>query len=334
MIIKTPSRLHLTLIDMNGAYGRIDGGVGITIENPQLVLEAESIPEKNIEIIFDSSNKESSNLNKDLRNNYIFKIESAANKMSDFLNIGHGFKFTVKKLYLSHSGLGSGTQLSLAVGKAVVNISGEEVKTQQIAKIVGRGGTSGIGVAAFDYGGFLVDGGHEKSQKADFLPSSASSASPPPVIARYNFPEDWKIILAIPNIDDRVSGLKEINIFQEYCPIPLKEVQKLSHLILMKMMPAVLEKDLDSFGFSVNQIQEVGFKKIELKLQNPVIKKIMDNMRSSGADGVGMSSFGPTIYAVADTNIKDIEKAALESMEDIGGKIIKTKAHNQGAIIE
>ena len=31
MIIKSPSRLHLTLIDMNGSYGRIDGGIGLTI---------------------------------------------------------------------------------------------------------------------------------------------------------------------------------------------------------------------------------------------------------------------------------------------------------------
>lgn len=52
-----------------------------------------------------------------------------------------------------------------------------------------------------------------------------------------------------------------MNIFQEYCPIPLREVQQLSHLILMKMMPSVLEKDLDAFGETVNTIQNMGFKK-------------------------------------------------------------------------
>jgi beta-ribofuranosylaminobenzene 5'-phosphate synthase len=41
MIIETPSRLHVTLIDLNGKYGRIDGGVGITIREPKLILEAE-----------------------------------------------------------------------------------------------------------------------------------------------------------------------------------------------------------------------------------------------------------------------------------------------------
>ena len=329
LIIKTPSRLHLTLIDMNGAYGRIDGGVGITIENPQLVLEVESITKDDVEIVF-SESKNLSNLKED----YIKRILSAATKMKQFLGINHGFKFTVKKVFLSHSGLGSGTQLSLAVGRAVSNFHHQKLNTTKIAQIVGRGGTSGIGVRAFDHGGFIVDGGHNRIQKSDFLPSSASSAYPPPIIARYDFPEDWKIVLAIPEIDDRVSGLKEVNIFQDYCPIPLKEVEKLSHLILMKMMPSVVEEDLDSFGFSINQIQEIGFKKVELKLQNPIIKQIMDNMRSAGAAGVGMSSFGPTIYAVTDRNAKIIEKAARETMVDKGGKVIITKAQNSGAVID
>ncbi|MBS7628477.1 hypothetical protein KEJ23_00610, partial [Candidatus Bathyarchaeota archaeon] len=30
----------------------------------------------------------------------------------------------------------------------------------ELAKIMGRGGTSGIGVAAFDKGGLILDGGH------------------------------------------------------------------------------------------------------------------------------------------------------------------------------
>ena len=329
LIIKTPSRLHLTLIDMNGTYGRIDGGVGITIENPQLILEVESIPNEDIEIIF----YESKNLS-NLREDYIKRIQSAAAKMKQFLGINHGFKFTVKKVFLSHSGLGSGTQLSLAVGRAVSNFHHRKLDASKIAQIVGRGGTSGIGVRAFDHGGFIVDGGHNKAQKTDFMPSSASKASPPPLLARYDFPNDWKIVLAIPKIDDRVSGLKEVNIFQDYCPIPLKEVEKLSHIILMKMMPSVVEKDLDSFGFSVNQIQEIGFKKVELQLQNPIIKQIMDNMRNTGAAGVGMSSFGPTIYAVTDTNPKNIKKAAQETMADISGKVILTKAQNRGAITE
>lgn len=327
MIIKTPSRIHLTLIDLNGAYSRIDGGVGITTEDPHLVMEAE--PEDNdIRVLFKESR-----LKEDFMDDYRSKIVNAAVKTIKSLKLDPGYLIKVLKIYPPHSGLGSGTQLSLAVGKLIAELNGQDISAVEIAQIVGRGGTSGIGVASFDRGGFIVDGGHKKIEKLNFLPSSASKASPPPITARYDFPDNWKIILVIPQVERNVFGEKEINIFQEYCPIPLNEVQKLSHILLMNMMPAVVEGDLDAFGSAVNSIQNVGFKKIELKLQNPFIKDLMDNLRLSGAAGVGMSSFGPTVYAVTDGNTGNIIKTAKNLLKDHGGEIIVSKAQNNGAII-
>jgi beta-ribofuranosylaminobenzene 5'-phosphate synthase len=142
---------------------------------------------------------------------------------------------------------------------------------------------------------------------------------------------DWKIILTIPNVERGVSGSDEIDAFKNYCPIALNEVEKLSHILLMKLMPAVIESDLDSFGNAVNSIQDIGFKKIENNLQNPLIANIMNDLRIAGAAGVGMSSFGPTIYSVTDTNEKKIVDAAEDSLRDVGGEIITTHARNFGA---
>lgn len=326
LIIKTPSRLHLTLIDLNGSLGRIDGGVGLTLKEPQLVLEMK--PGTNgIQIEFEDSQK----LTPNLINDYQDKITTSAHRMMEHLNMDGEFSFKVHETYPSHSGLGFGTQLSLAVGKLLSDFAGQEIEVPQIARIVGRGGTSGIGVASFDKGGFIIDGGHHQGEKPEFLPSSASNASPPPILARYDFPEDWKVVLVIPYINKSVSGKKEVNIFQEYCPIDLREVQRLSHLLLMKMMPAVLEKDLDAFGNSVNSIQEMGFKKIENQLQKPIIGEIMQVLRDADAPGVGMSSFGPTIYAVTDSP-QDIVSAARDALAEVGGNIIETMAQNHGAI--
>jgi beta-ribofuranosylaminobenzene 5'-phosphate synthase len=329
LIIETPSRLHITLIDLNGVYNRIDGGVGLTIEEPKLILEVEPT-KRNNEIIF----KKSKDLNKSRMDDYQKKIEDATTRMVKFLEIESNFKFTVIKTFPSHSGLGSGTQLALAIGKLISKIHNKELSVNKIAKIVGRGGTSGIGIVAFDNGGFIVDGGHSTSEKSNFLPSSVSKAYPPPIIARYDFPEDWNFIVAIPKISWNVSGLKEVNIFQKYCPIPLKEVQELSHLLMMKMMPSVIEHDLDSFGFAINQIQNIGFKKIESELQRPEIRKLMEEFRNAGAAGAGMSSFGPTVYAITDTNTKEISKAVQNVVELTEGTILVTKAKNNGATIE
>ena len=326
LIIETPSRLHLTLLDLNGSLGRIDGGVGLTLNKPSLVLEMkEKGTGVQIEFIYPK------NLSKSVIGDYKDKIRTSAHRMMKHLGIEKGFNFIVHENFPSHSGLGSGTQLSLAVGKLISDSVGQEIGAPEIANIVGRGGTSGIGVASFDNGGFIIDGGHHIDEKPEFLPSSASKASPAPILARYDFPEDWKVILVIPDVKKNVSGSKEVNIFQEYCPIPLGEVQQMSHLLLMKMMPAVLERDLDAFGESVNIIQDMGFKKIENQLQKPVIGEIMNLLRDAGAPGVGMSSFGPTIYAVTDSS-QDIVSAAQDALEGVGGQIIESKAQNYGAI--
>jgi len=327
LIIETPSRLHVTLIDLNGRYGRIDGGVGITTRNPRLHLE---VREGYDDVQIEFSNP---NLSQDTVDDYQDKIIQATRKINEYLGVEDGYHFKVKEIFPSHSGLGSGTQLSLAVAKLILKMNDQDLPAPKIGEIVGRGGTSGIGVASFEYGGFIVDGGHKKTFKKDFLPSSASEASPPPIIARYDFPEDWKIIMAIPHVKRRVFGDGEVNIFQKYCPIPLEDVQELTHLLFMKMMPAVLEEDLECFGEAINNVQSIGFKKIELQLQNPFIKELMDNLKYSGAAGVGMSSFGPTVYAITDTNSNEIHKAAQESMQDKDGEILVTKAQNSGAKI-
>ena len=44
VIIRTPSRVHVTLIDMHGGSGRVDGGIGITLDEPGMLLEAELSP--------------------------------------------------------------------------------------------------------------------------------------------------------------------------------------------------------------------------------------------------------------------------------------------------
>jgi beta-ribofuranosylaminobenzene 5'-phosphate synthase len=327
--IKTPSRLHITLIDLNGSLGRVDGGVGLALENPHLILTCNP-GDDGVRVEFTNPDKISPNRLKEYRD----KIESASHKMMQFLGMESGFDFLVGETYPPHSGLGTGTQLSLAAGKLISKHHGQDIDAHSIGRVVGRGGTSGIGVAAFQQGGFIIDGGHPKVMKSKFLPSSASQASPPPIIARYEFPEDWKILLIIPRFEDRISGKKEVNIFQEYCPIPLPEVEKLSHLLLMKMMPAVAEGDLDAFGEALNSIQGIGFKKIENMLQNPVIGNIMESLRSAGAAGVGMSSFGPTVYAVTDTNSKGLKSAADDVLGAIDREIILTQAQNQGAEIK
>ncbi len=325
MEIETSARLHLSLIDLNGLEGRLDGGIGITLEKPSLTIEC-SESWDDTRIIYDD------NVNVQNRELYESKIIDASNKMKEYLKIDTNYSFKINEIYPIHQGLGLGTQLALSIAKLIACSNNVELNVIDLAKIIQRGGTSGIGVYSFDRGGLLIDGGHNKSIKKDYLPSSASKVAPPPLIARYNFPKDWNIILATPNIPQGASGKKEVNIFQKYSPIKINDVERISYLTLMKLMPAIVEEDLENFGDSVNKIQELGFKKVEKQLQDARINNLLDNMKELGIPCVGMSSFGPTCFGITDSNTKKIIKE-LHNITENDTQIIRTNGKNHGSIL-
>jgi beta-ribofuranosylaminobenzene 5'-phosphate synthase len=323
VIIRTPSRVHITLIDMHGGSGRVDGGIGITLDEPGVVLEAELSGAFSVRGC-DPAIQE--------------RIRSIATDVLQKLRTGGSIAITVRNSYPSHVGLGSGSQLALAVARAICELHGRNIPVRELARLVGRGGTSGIGTAAFEYGGFIVDGGHRfgaGGEKRDFRPSAASrGVLPPPVIARHDFPSDWRILLAIPAVTAGASGDKETDIFQANCPVPLEEVRKLSHEVLMRMLPGIASRDLDLFGSSINAVQKLGFKKVELSIQPLEVTGLLDVLREAGAAGAGLSSFGPAVYAVGDTGMTGIEQAALKFMKESGGgTTLITTARNCGAIV-
>ena len=326
MIIRTPSRLHMSLFDMNGSYKRIDGGIGLALQDPQFVLECEET-EKGVTFDFDSKLNDEEAIAECTE-----KIPAAAQRTIEHFSIDTGFHFTVHSTYHPHSGLGSGTQIALATAKLItetVGISGVEGK--ELSTIVGRGGTSGIGTYVNELGGLIVDGGHSLKEKPGFLPSGASKASPPPLIARYDFPEEWDILVAMPDIDYYVNGQEEVNIFQTYCPIPQDEVEKVSHIVLMNLLPFLLEKDIKNVGWSVSQLQKYGFNNLEHSLE-PHILPTMKAIEEAGAYGVGISSFGPAVYTFFDEENKDIVDATKEIVGE--DNVFVTKAQNHGYVLE
>jgi beta-ribofuranosylaminobenzene 5'-phosphate synthase len=93
----------------------------------------------------------------------------------------------------------------------------------------------------------------------------------------------------------------------------------------MKLLPAVVEKDIAAFGESVNEIQGIGFKKIEVELQNPRVKDLLARCQKSSL-GAGLSSFGPAIYCIVDDTEKLVESVEADA------KVVFTKANNKGVI--
>jgi beta-ribofuranosylaminobenzene 5'-phosphate synthase len=300
--IRTPSRLHLGLIDMEGGLGRVDGGVGIALDEPGFRIAFERA-----EGVICSE----------------IPARKIAEKVCDALKVP-GIRIGVKETIPEHVGFGSKTQLSLAIAAGILKAYDIYKPVVDIAKLVGRGGTSGIGVAAFENGGFIVDGGH--SSDKGFAPSGFSDASPPPVLARYDFP--WWLVCAWPDVKGAHGGVEK-GVFDKHCPIPAAEVGEVSRIILMKMLPSLVGKDIDEFGKAVNLLQKVGFKKVEIGLKESEIGELLGYLRENSA-GAGMSSFGPVCFGVCE---REIDTMGLERgiKSEFGCNVIATKANNGGA---
>ena len=308
VMVETPSRIHLGLIDLHGGIGRVDGGIGLSLEEPGILLEVSRAGETLVRG-GDERARETAG--------------RAAARVLAGIRAPGGVEITLSRIYPPHVGLGRGTQIALAIARATCELFGRSLPARELARLAGRGGTSGIGTAAFETGGFIVDGGHAfgpGAEKTGFLPSAAASGvRPAPVIARHDFPADWRIVLATPSLTAGASGGEEVEIFRTACPVPLEEVRETCHEVLLRMLPGVVDHDLDLFGQAVNRIQGLGFKRVEVGLQPPVIPLLMEELRSAGAACAGMSSFGPTVYAVTDTGAPGILSAAEGFLEEHGG---------------
>ena len=321
-MVRSVSRLHVTLIDLHGGLGRVDGSVGVTLERPWMEFEVERAEE---------------GVTVEGEGEVAVKAERAARAVLEGFGLEGGVRVVVRRSYPEHVGLGSGTQAALSVAVGVLEAFGvEDYDVRGLADLLGRGGTSGIGVAAFEGGGFIVDGGHRfgPGGKEGFKPSAASGEVPPaPVVARLEVPGDWRFVLAIPEVRRGAHGEEEVDIFRRYCPVPAREVERVCRLVLMVMLPAVAEGDAEAFGRAVDEVQGLGFKRVEVGLQDAVVRELMEVAREAGAYGAGLSSFGPTVYAVCDSAsaggvARELERFLRE--RGVGGEVIVSEPRNEG----
>ena len=318
IVIQTPARLHFGLLDLHGGLGRIDGGIGLALEQPRTRIAAK--PGHSCEAACPMEPSFAPRLNA--------AIEAVCNRFEL-----PGASVAILERARPHSGLGSASQTLIGAGIAVCALYGLAPNAREIAAVVGRGGTSGIGIGAIQHGGFLLDGGHRfrrgEGSKNGYSPSSASvGVPPPPLLLHYDFPT-WDVLVVIPQ-GEGASGNRERDLFEEACPVPASDVEKMCRILLAQMLPAVLEKDLSTFGAAMEGYQSYGFKVFEAETQGPLIAECAAFLRDNGGIGVGMSSWGPTLFAFGHDLTALRNKADRWLAANGGGEAFLTKASNVG----
>jgi beta-ribofuranosylaminobenzene 5'-phosphate synthase len=288
VFVEAPARLHFGVLDLHGGLGRRFGGMGAAIPTPSLLLEAARASEVEA---------------------HGPDAERVAGFARRFLSqYGHrgGVHLRVHRAIPAHVGLGSGTQLGLAVARAVAELYELPTVTRELARTVDRGRRSAIGTWAFESGGFILEGGRR--------PGSDELA---PLLARYEIPPTWRYVAVIPAAAPGLSGDAEADAFRQL-PLPdLRDVERVAHLVLMRLLPGLVERDLEAFGGALSEIQRITgawFAAAQGGVFVPgPTAALIGRLAEAGAAGVGQSSWGPTVYAIVDGAERGRELARLAS---------------------
>jgi beta-ribofuranosylaminobenzene 5'-phosphate synthase len=321
--IKTPARLHLGLLDTNGNLGRLYGSIGVAIKYPNVLLIAE--PASSLEVDGQDSDR----------------VSVFAQQFLKRYPILPGAHLSLKSNIPSHIGLGSGTQLALAVGTALARLDNLELSLEEIALVMGRGVHSGIGINAFQQGGFVLDAGHRVDRMISMSNVPASDKSTvPPVLFHQPIPENWFFVIAVPETDPGLSGEKELSAFRKLPEMPPSHVEKVCRLLLMKMLPALVENDILVFGQALTEVQRLvgeSFAGIQGgNFANPLSEQLINYLLEHGAMGAGQSSWGPTVYGLVngEASAHHLAGEAEKYLNNIGkGQSFYVQPDNQGAIV-
>ena len=231
-------------------------------------------------------------------------------------------------------GLGSGTQLALSISTALAKVLNVKASTQELAIAMGRAKRTGVGTAIFQKGGFVVDGGRI-AQNCVCIAEKF-----PPLIYRQKFPEEWRFIVAVPNVKKGLVSDQEKTAFSKVPIMPSEQVGKMCRLIMLKLLPAIAEKDLENFGDALTQIQVItgnAFANVQGgTYSSQASSECITLMQQLGIHGVGQSSWGPTIYGVTEKeNAKQIRiNIQTYLRKTVGGQVFVARANNKGATIK
>ncbi len=277
VVVEAPARLHLGFLDPDASLGRRFGSLGLVIEDMSAVLELARETQAGANLIEAASDTE--------------RLSAHLARLQAETGRGEPLRLRLRQAPPEHGGFGSGTQLALALGRAFATLHALSMPTVELARLLGRGHRSGIGVAGFDSGGLLLDAGQ------------GAGGAAAPVVSRIAFPEAWRVVLVM---DPRRSGLcgeAERAAMANLPPFPQQRAAALCHQVLMRVLPGAATGDIEAFATGVSAMQaEIGAYFAAHQggsmFTSPEVRRAMKWIAGATTAAVGQSSWGPTGFAI------------------------------------
>ena len=312
--VHAPGRLHLGFLDPAGSLGRAWGSLGLAISGPETVVElgrgeADSLtayPGGEAALARARSHLETLRRATGCREPVTLRLRSALP---------------------SHVGLGSGTQLALAVGRAFCAAFDLPMDSRQLAGLLGRGLRSGVGVASFEHGGLLLDGGPR------------GDGSPAPVLARIALPAAWRVLLVLDPRTAGLSGAAEKAALAALAPLPRAAAAEICHEVLMRVLPGAAGAEFTPFAAGVSRMQQVlgaHFAPAQdgRAFTSEAVGRLLQWIASQATAGIGQSSWGPAGFALLASEAQAralLEQARAAGVVDPALEVLVVSARNHGA---
>ncbi len=303
------ARLHFGFLDLAADEARRFGGIGLAIDRPRVRLLLEAGRGVRVE------------------GPQAERVERLIERFYRTTGIKRGVRVRVMEAIPEHVGLGSGTQTSLALASGLARLHEFEASPEKLCLVMGRAQRSGIGFHAFLSGGFIVEGGHARG---------AAGPSRPPLLMRHAFPADWRILVVIPRLLPAVSGPDEEEAFRRLPPPPGDASLRMSRIVLMQLLPALVERNLPAFGAALAEAQEIVggcFAAIQDGPFHPAAAAVARRLKRAGACGVGQSSWGPALYAFAADAAEEERQRTMVRACQSEALLFSTRGLNRGASI-
>ena len=308
--IQTGARLHFGPLSFRPERGRHFGGIGLMIAEPGFRVIA-SLSDQ------DQIASEPSRV-----------AELVGRIREERTHWKRSFKIELTSTIPSHHGLGSGTQLGMALAEALGELHGDtDVDGCELARLTERGKRSSIGLHGYHSGGFLIDAGHA----ADEIIS--------PISCRFPFPEDWPILLVTPPASEGISGAAEASTFQKLGSMSPSRSGELCRLALTEIAPAIQTQKFELFA---SAIRDYGILVGEFfrehqggVFSHPGMESLVRRLAKEDVVGIAQTSWGPTV-AIFVNSIEQCETIqAIVANDEFGRSchVVKTRALNCGRTI-
>ncbi|MBF7083635.1 sugar kinase [Desulfallas sp. Bu1-1] len=323
--VTVPARLHTSVLDMNRFNTTRPGGGGIGFA-VGIYFRARVRSTKRPEIV--------------VKGQRTLIVKHFARVFKEILEFPGGFEIELYDHGRRHVGMGSSTGSMTAACIGINEVLGRPFTNRELRRVLGfnaceespvnknyliRGFETGLGAMAGINGGMVV--GSDDME----------------LIYRIALPDTRVLIIIpdVPSLEDEFTG--KDTAAQSEVELLMRRARYLdslqcgtkSQIVLLDLLPAMVRGDLKGIGNALFDLAFLGSKRAECEqhgLFGAPIYRYIGSLREIGAEVVGMSSVGPTVYALTrNDDVYHRMKKFLAAEHVPENRIIETYIDNTGA---